>query len=249
MEFVMSEASLEHMSHKSIHISIPKPCHESWDRMDATERGAFCHSCQKEVIDFSRMTDEQVISYLANTTNTCGRFREDQVKRQLRLYRPANGFLRWRVYALGLLPLLAYGCNTQQGNSDRRHTWSSDYITTGKVKITSDAMPELPPPDTIYLAGRVLNEDHKPLVHATVSIIDTVTRQPYESTTTDSTGQYSLPIRVKDHDRHRQVLMASHPEYRPETAGFTQAMNQYREIALYRPERALMGDVEVTRSK
>ncbi len=235
------------MSHKSIHISIPKPCHESWDKMDATERGGFCHSCQKEVIDFSRMTDEQVISYLANTTNTCGRFREDQVKRQLRLYRPAAGFLRWRVYALGLLPLLAYGCNTQLGEPNTHKI--SLPVLTGVVIATDNARILPDTSDTLYLAGRVLNEDHKPLVHATVSIIDSVTRQSYESTMTDSTGQYSLPIRVKDHDRHRQALAATYPEYRPETTAFTQAMNQYHEIVLHRSDREIKGDVVVTHHK
>ncbi|MBS1595356.1 MAG: hypothetical protein JST90_13650 [Bacteroidetes bacterium] len=52
------------MKHK-LHLTIPTPCHERWDDMTATERGAFCHSCSKEVIDFSAMTDSELLSFFA----------------------------------------------------------------------------------------------------------------------------------------------------------------------------------------
>jgi len=95
------------MSRTSIHISIPKPCHEGWENMDATERGAFCHSCQKEVIDFSAMTDREVIEYLGKHKTGCGRFREDQVDTRLTLPRLDNGFLKWKALFLGLLPFVS----------------------------------------------------------------------------------------------------------------------------------------------
>ena len=108
MEFSMSTVSLVHMSRKSIHISIPTPCHESWDGMDMTERGAFCHSCQKEVIDFSAMTDREVIEYLIKHQTGCGRFRKDQVDTKLTIPKVDNGAFRWRALFLSVLSLLSF---------------------------------------------------------------------------------------------------------------------------------------------
>ena len=95
------------MSRPGIHITIPTPCHESWDSMDATERGAFCHSCQKEVIDFSAMTDREVIEYLEKHKTGCGRFRKDQLDTNLTIPKLDNGIFRWRALFLGLVSLIS----------------------------------------------------------------------------------------------------------------------------------------------
>jgi hypothetical protein len=67
----------------SLKISIPTPCHEDLGQMDKTEKGRFCLSCQKEVIDFTKMADEDIVLYFENKKNgvasVCGTFRADQV--------------------------------------------------------------------------------------------------------------------------------------------------------------------------
>ena len=64
-------------------ISIPSPCHENLSLMDKTENGKFCLSCQKEVIDFTKMTDEEIVLYfdkkISGAAKVCGTFRADQV--------------------------------------------------------------------------------------------------------------------------------------------------------------------------
>jgi hypothetical protein len=95
------------MSRTSIHISIPQPCHESWDSMDKTERGAFCHSCQKEVIDFSAMTDREVIEYLSKNKLSCARYRTDQLNTKLTIPKVDNGMFRWRALFLSFLSLIS----------------------------------------------------------------------------------------------------------------------------------------------
>lgn len=64
-------------------ISIPSPCHENLSLMDKTENGKFCLSCQKEVIDFTKMTDEEIVLYFdkkkSGAAKVCGTFRADQV--------------------------------------------------------------------------------------------------------------------------------------------------------------------------
>jgi hypothetical protein len=66
-------------------ISIPEPCPESWENMHQTQKGKFCDLCSKEVIDFTKWTDTEIINYFENkqaTTNkTCGRLSEQQIER------------------------------------------------------------------------------------------------------------------------------------------------------------------------
>lgn len=66
-------------------LSIPEPCNERWDQMTTEAKGRFCGSCQKTVVDFTAMSDEQVKNYLLDkqNTNTCGRFYASQIGRPL----------------------------------------------------------------------------------------------------------------------------------------------------------------------
>ncbi len=69
---------------QQIQLAIPEPCHENWDKMTATQQGRFCLSCQKEVIDFSVMTDAEILDYISTaSSSTCGRAGSDQLNRNL----------------------------------------------------------------------------------------------------------------------------------------------------------------------
>ena len=50
---------------QKLQLSIPEPCHENWQEMTPTQQGRFCKACAKEVIDFSMMTDTEVLNYFA----------------------------------------------------------------------------------------------------------------------------------------------------------------------------------------
>lgn len=73
------------MKPKHINISVPEPCSEDWDKMLPEEKGRFCMSCQKVVVDFTAMSDEQLLKYFTEYKgkNTCGHFLATQVDRPL----------------------------------------------------------------------------------------------------------------------------------------------------------------------
>ena len=67
---------------KEFYFHIPQPCHEDWDKMTPGAKGRFCESCSKNVVDFSLMTDNEVLNYFKNNTGkVCGRFANDQLQR------------------------------------------------------------------------------------------------------------------------------------------------------------------------
>lgn len=64
-------------------ISIPKPCHEDWNKFTPDEKGAFCKVCSKSVHDFTKKEPEQIkailIEEMSAGNKVCGRFNEDQL--------------------------------------------------------------------------------------------------------------------------------------------------------------------------
>ncbi|MGG8497640.1 carboxypeptidase-like regulatory domain-containing protein [Tenacibaculum sp. TC6] len=63
-------------------LSIKDPCSENYQNFAPTKKGGFCGSCKKEVIDFTKMSSEEInVFFTSNrTTKTCGRFNSHQLK-------------------------------------------------------------------------------------------------------------------------------------------------------------------------
>ena len=118
------------MKKNEIQISIPNPCHENWDAMTPTEIGKFCSSCQKEVIDFSRMIDQEIRRILNSFKETpCGRFNINQLERPLITEIPVNRSLTWMKYAASLL-LVFQGANAISQSTDTTISPKSEDKTT-----------------------------------------------------------------------------------------------------------------------
>jgi hypothetical protein len=63
-----------------LHIDVKQPCHENWQQMTPNEQGRHCLSCQKTVVDFTRMSDQEILHYISNTSSSvCGRFYNHQL--------------------------------------------------------------------------------------------------------------------------------------------------------------------------
>jgi hypothetical protein len=69
---------------KKIHLSIPEPCHEDWEKMTPAGRGRFCSSCKKTVMDFSVMSDRELVAFFKKPAiDLCGRFNQGQLDHAL----------------------------------------------------------------------------------------------------------------------------------------------------------------------
>ncbi|MFN5216561.1 MAG: hypothetical protein ACK5EQ_06780 [Bacteroidota bacterium] len=66
---------------KKMHISVENPCHEDWQKMTPETQGRFCGACEKTVVDFSEMSDAEILLYFSKpkTEKVCGRFRPEQL--------------------------------------------------------------------------------------------------------------------------------------------------------------------------
>ena len=64
-------------------LTIPKPCHNSWQDMTPNEKGRYCLSCNKTVTDFTQLSDTEITNYFIQHKDegTCGRFYKKQLDR------------------------------------------------------------------------------------------------------------------------------------------------------------------------
>ncbi len=68
---------------QKIQINIPEPCHKGWQNMTPVEKGRFCASCQKTVLDFTHLSDNEIINLVKKNDNLCGRINVSQLNRNL----------------------------------------------------------------------------------------------------------------------------------------------------------------------
>lgn len=111
-------------------ISIPKPCHEDWSKMSPNEKGRFCQSCSKSVIDFTDMPQQTIEQYLNNNGDKriCGRFKMSQLD-QIRIEIPQHIFQKQmsfhKFFLLALLIAMGtslLSCSDENGNTKKIDT-------------------------------------------------------------------------------------------------------------------------------
>lgn len=66
---------------KNYKLTIPKPCNENWNEMTSVEKGKFCNSCSKTVVDFTKKSSKEIKDYLTQNKGkrVCGHFYRKQL--------------------------------------------------------------------------------------------------------------------------------------------------------------------------
>lgn len=102
-------------------ISIPQPCHENWNEMLPEEKGRFCLSCQKCVLDFTKMSDLEIKSH-SKQKDICVRLDERQIKR----FNSNQNFKfpNWFRYSSLLVAFGLSSIGFGQNNSELKYTTS-----------------------------------------------------------------------------------------------------------------------------
>lgn len=170
------------MTQYSYTFSIDQPCSENWQQMSVTERGKFCHSCTKEVIDFSSLTDEEIIRTIEQAKGlVCGRFHPKQLNRpmQLSYYVKRPSSLRAILAGIALLTIIAPGmtaCDTSDVKTEQ-HDGSSQ-------------KQDLIPLDPRVYKGQLINTtDSLPVTNAEIMLVNTS-----QKVKPDAQGCFEFPL-------------------------------------------------------
>lgn len=135
------------MHHKSI--SIAEACSQSWQKMTPVKNGRHCRHCSKNVIDFTVMSNAEIIGHLATKNNICGRisqFQLDQLNDSLE-DRSKRRF-KWNrfVAAAFIISLIAFS----KAHAKARAVYITEQVPVNNQDSTST--------DTIYktISGKVI---------------------------------------------------------------------------------------------
>jgi TonB family protein len=102
------------------------PCQEDWDSMKIGMKSRFCESCTKNVIDFTQMSRDEILSYLLENRNeqTCGRIYNSQLDFSTNDYLVTIQSLSKKAkssnlsfYLLAFSALLLSGCSEAHENN------------------------------------------------------------------------------------------------------------------------------------
>ncbi|MBU2997111.1 carboxypeptidase-like regulatory domain-containing protein [Cellulophaga baltica] len=175
-----------------ISVSVKKPCSEKFSNFNTTKNGGFCSSCQKEVIDFTAMTTTEVLSFLsAKEQNTCGRFKNSQLK-ELKMvnYNTSNSlnYFTKSIATMGF-SLLALCAVNNLNAQDNLGINTSQFQTEVQTSTTAEQ------DDTYTVKGVVMDEHNMPL--AGVSVVLKGTNDGV-STDFDGKFEFSKPLKVDD---------------------------------------------------
>ncbi|HWB90967.1 MAG TPA: carboxypeptidase regulatory-like domain-containing protein [Puia sp.] len=171
---------------QTISLGIDNPCSESWDRMSPNGQGRFCGSCQKTVVDFTLMTDQQLMQWFTRRQGpVCGRFAQDQLQRPLAVSRERK--TPWRFWQYLIAGLLFSSDASAQLKPDNPPTARYDHrearTSTGAAAMVQ---PDLAPPDSAR--GRVVDANGKPVYNATIMF------GPKHGVIADADGRFTIPM-------------------------------------------------------
>lgn len=222
-------------------INIPKPCHQSWQQMMPAESGRHCAQCCKTVTDFTTMTNSQVIAYLSDTGNVCGRFNEQQLNNlnhQFAADTPATTARGWKRLAVimgiasSALSFKAVAQNkpaitvqTPKATGDT----SADSFMLGKVVTVNTAA-------TRTITGRIYDDQNVPMPGVRVKMLSGIT-----GTLTDTAGKFRLTIPADT-----KQVQVSFIGYKPLLLNICADENY--QVKLTTEQYAWLGEVVVTRT-
>jgi len=178
----------------SLRLNIAEPCHENWQQMTPQEQGRFCGSCQKTVVDFTMMSDQEVLNYFLRANhNVCGRFAEDQLNKALVITEKKKRFSWAYVWNVLLATFLLTEANAQVKPKPKKPV-----KTIVRKEIMGDTVIFPAEPDKtvipIVVKGKVLDaETNLPLVGASITIKGTD-----KSVIADTLGNFRLTVDMKD---------------------------------------------------
>ena len=246
---------------KKLQLSIPKPCHENWDAMSPVEQGKFCGSCQKQVVDFSNMSDRQVAEFFKkpSTGSVCGRFMSDQLDRDIEIPKKR---IPWVKYFFSIaLPAFFISKAAAQNPAKIGKVMRPSEKDTIRVPITSeirtlgmvlpttikaevkDTIPQLT--GTVAVAnqlgekGTVIDgQTGKPLVGASILMVSTIGKENYVS---DRNGSFVLEIYRKITVHHIEI---SAPGYEKKELTLSAFLKTSKHNVVLQPIQFLKGEIE-----
>mgnify|MGYP000091332764 CR=1 FL=1 len=220
----------------SFSISVKEPCLEKFESFAATPNGGFCGSCQKEVIDFTILSDEELIQHINTTADeTCGRFKKSQLKKYQTTQSMNSNFISKSIGIMSF-SLLAL-CTISNSQAQEASTLNSPHRTEINGIQRFEAANAIIA-EQYTVTGTVLDEENLPLPGVNVVLKGTA-----EGTQTDFDGKFEFPRALEVDD----ILVFSYIGYGKKEYTITESASETIDITITfdLSDIELMGEVVV----
>ncbi len=224
------------MAKKQLILSVPTPCTEDWNNMTPDKNGKFCASCQKTVVDFSRMTDAEIFNYFDTFQGaTCGRFTEKQLRTPIiepLVLMPQNRWA-WALSAL-LLPTLAASQTVKMSEA-------TEIVTPSvfQAKTKGNDVNKAKTKENITLRGVVWDNNYEVLAGVPI-----VVKGTNMGTLTDFDGRFELKLNEKDLVNDSFQIVVSYVGYNNKELRISPS-ETHKDLIINLEEGMVLGGAEV----
>lgn len=227
-----------------LELRINNPCAADWQNMQPTEKGHFCLSCQKNVIDFSALGEHEIESFFKNYKGKiCGRFQPHQLKQYTYSHHsPKSPFLS--LLTLVGLTFIVPAAQAQNKVSPSSLTQPAPDSSTNAIE--KDVFETSDSTASYKIKGKVLYKDGAadvPVPGVTIHIKDTEL-----GAVTDTAGNFELTL--KDLPPAPLVVKTLYIGFATieRTVEFDSSQTVNLGRLFLKEEQMLMGEVVVVRS-
>jgi CarboxypepD_reg-like domain len=148
-------------------ITIQQPCSENWNNMKPYGYGRYCDSCEKEVIDFTKFTDQDLINWFRkDSVNICGMLKPSQLN-NLIVAKSTFSLKRFKpsLIAASLITLLSLPKISVANIKSHYPTFFSDQKSKSNVNLDIEDINE-----SIVIKGKVLDKgDKSPIIGLSIT--------------------------------------------------------------------------------
>ena len=170
---------------KKYTLKIADPCQENWQKMKPNEAGKFCNLCSKNVIDFSHLSDNEVIRLIEKSNgNLCGRLNQNQLNRPLIETKSTPVNTRFHQVLAGLLLISNQNGLNAQSNNQKNIKIENSFET--KIDTSTNFKSYIEKTIGGIITDSITNE---PIIFADISIENTILK-----TTSDINGNFQFDL-------------------------------------------------------
>jgi hypothetical protein len=187
--------------------------------MTSAEKGRFCGSCQKQVVDFTNMSDLQLVAFFRKESSgsVCGRFMPDQLDRSMDIPKKRIPWVKYFFQFTLPLFLTSLKVNAQKGKVMVKQVEAKADTTKCRPNQIKMGMIAYIEPEAILeseqITGIVLNMNGEPIPYASI-----VVKGTSQGSMADSAGMFSLTFSSL---KKRDILLVSSVGYEPKEVAVT----------------------------
>lgn len=188
-------------------LRLNKPCDEKWENMTPNERGSFCDSCSKNVIDFTRLSQLEISEIMKKSDgNICARVTSTQLRTPLFNLEPERKSFRFPYPKVAAGLMLASSLTVGHPVNAETTDVKTEFVVIDKLDLKTESKNEEDNLDksesnifTLFRGKIVSEEDGVPIENAKITLF-TINKIISTHSTEDGTFALEIPSNLIDNN-------------------------------------------------